>query len=245
MLTAIQKMGHAVLEACVLSFGLLRGCRGRLIIQQMYHFGVESLPIVFLSSIFTGSILTYQSYYALVQFGSIEMMGQLVAMSIHRELGPVMCALLLSGRAASSCTAELMLMRETDQMDALKVLGADLHQWVIYPRILGYWLSSILLSIVFNGVALATSGLLAVSKFSLDWSGYWSRMAQAIFLDPDLFMWMRKVVLFGWVVSIVMVRQGMYVQPSNEGIAHAVTRTVVISSTLVLFFDMMITSLSL
>lgn len=246
MLVMLEHIGNAILEGLCLSLGMLsRRIKLRLLWQHMYRFGVESLPVIIMSGIFTGSILTYQSYYALVQFGSVEMMGQLVAMSIHRELGPVMCALLLAGRAASSCTAELMLMRETGQMDALKVLGADLHQWVIYPRVIGYWLSSVLLSIIFNSIALFTSGLLAVSKFSLDWSGYWSRMSQGIFMQPDITMWLHKTVLFGWIVAIIMIRQGMCVEPSNEGMAHAVTRTVVISSTWILFLDMIVTSLSL
>lgn len=246
MIVALERLGSAVLEGLALSFGVFfHPIKWRLLCQHMYRFGVESLPIIVMSGVFTGSILTYQSYYALIQFGSVEMMGQLVALSVHRELGPVMCALLLAGRAASSCTAELMLMRETDQMDALKVLGADLYQWVVYPRLLGYWLASIFLSMIFNGAALFTSGILAVSKFSLDWAGYWSRMSQGIFFDPDISMWLYKSVLFGWIVAIIMIRQGMHVQPSNEGMANAVTRTVVISSTLILFIDMIVTSLSL
>lgn len=246
MLVLLERVGHAVIEAVTVTIGIFtHRIRFKLLWQQLYRFGVESVPIIVMSGVFTGSILTYQSYYALVHFGSVEMMGQLVAMSIHRELGPVMCALLLAGRAASSCTAEIMLMRETDQMDALKVLGADLYQWVIYPRLLGYWLANILLSFIFNAVALLTSGILAVTKFSLDWSGYWSRMSQGIFMQPDITMWLHKAVLFGWIVSIVMIRQGMYVQPSNEGMANAVTRTVVVSSTLILFLDMIVTSISL
>lgn len=246
MIKALERLGHAILEAFSLTLGMIfRMGRWNLVWQQLYRFGVESLPIILMSAAFTGSILTYQSYYALAQFGSVEMLGQLVAMSVHRELGPVMCALLLAGRAASSCTAELMLMRETEQMDALKVLGANINHWVIYPRLLAYWLASIMLSIVFNAVALIVSGILAVNKFSLSWDSYWSRMSHGIYYDPDMTMWLHKAILFGWIVAIVMIRQGMYVQPSNEGMASAVTRTVVISSTLILFFDMVITFFSL
>jgi phospholipid/cholesterol/gamma-HCH transport system permease protein len=137
-----------------------------------------------------------------------------------------------------------MLMRETDQMNALKVLGADINQWIIYPRILGYWLASIMLSIIFNAIALLTSAVLAVTKFSLDWSGYWAQMSQGVLFDPDITMWLYKALVFGWVVALVMIRQGMYVQPSNEGMANAVTRTVVFSSILILFVDMVVTSFS-
>lgn len=236
-------LGQCVIEACTLTFGLFRKrVRMDVLLQQMFRFGVQSVPVIVMSAVFTGSILTYQSYYALAQFGSVEVVGQLVGMSVHRELGPVMCALLFAGRAASSCTAELMLMRETDQMNALKVLGADLHQWVIYPRILAYWLTSMLLSFIFNAIALLTSAVLAVTKFSLTWDAYWSQMSQGVMMHPDIAMWMYKSCIFGWIVAITMIRQGMYVQPSNEGMANAVTRTVVISSSLILFMDMIITT---
>ena len=240
-----ENLGHCCLEALCLTLGVFtHRIRWKLLCVQMFRFGVESIPLIVMSAIFTGSILTFQSYYALSQFGSIEIMGQLVGMSLHRELGPVMCALLMAGRAASSCTAELMLMRETDQMNALKVLGADLKQWIVYPRILGYWLANIMLSLIFNAVALLTSAILGVTKFSLEWGAYWSQMSQGVFFDPDITMWLYKSIIFGWVVAMVMIRQGMYVQPSNEGMANAVTRTVVMSSTLILFMDMIVTSFS-
>ena len=238
-------LGQCVIEAVTLTCGLvMHRIRWQLLWQQLFRFGVESMPIIVMSAVFTGSILTFQAYYSLAQFGSVEILGQLVGMSVHRELGPVMCALLLAGRAASSCTAELILMRETDQMSALKVLGADLRQWIIYPRILGYWLANILLSCIFNAVALLTSAVLAVTKFSLEWDTYWSQMSQGVYFSPDITMWLSKSFIFGWVVAITMIHQGMHVRPSNEGMASAVTRTVVISSTLILFMDMVVTSLS-
>jgi len=238
-------LGLCVIEAVTLTYGLVtHRIRWQLLWQQLFRFGVESIPIIVMSAVFTGSILTFQAYFSLAQFGSVEILGQLVGMSVHRELGPVMCALLLAGRAASSCTAELMLMRETDQMNALKVLGADLRQWIIYPRILGYWLANILLSFIFNAVALLTSAVLAVTKFSLEWDTYWSQMSQGVYFSPDITMWLSKSFIFGWVVAITMIHQGMHVRPSNEGMASAVTRTVVISSTLILFMDMVVTSFS-
>ena len=194
IINGLEKIGHSTLQALYLTAGIIQGMKWPLFYRQLFRFGVDSIPIIVIAGIFTGSILTYQSYYALMNFGSTEMMGQLVAMSIHRELGPVMCALLLSGRAASSCTAELILMRATDQMNALQVLGANINRWVIYPRFLAYWLASILLSCIFNAIALLTSGILAVLRFSIDWNSYWSHMSQGVAINPDLTMWLYKSI---------------------------------------------------
>ena len=216
--------------------------RGTLLAQQLYNVGVLSLIIVTVSGMFIGMVLGLQGYSILVRYGSEGAVGQLVALSLVRELGPVVTALLFAGRAGSALTAEIGLMKTTEQLSSLEMIGVDPLKRVIAPRFWAGVISMPLLAAIFNLV-----GILGGSVVGVDWLGiyagsFWSGMQQSVDFVSDIGNGMIKSLVFGIVVTWIAVFQGYDAVPTSEGVSRATTRTVVYSSLAILGLDFILTA---
>ena len=194
-----------------------------LVVQQIHFIGNYSLVIISVSGLFVGFVLGLQGYYILVRYGSEQALGVLVAVSLLRELGPVVTALLFAGRAGTSLTAEIGLMRAGEQLAAMEMMGVDPLRRIIVPRI-GSW---------FVGVQL----------IGTDNGAFWSQMQNGVDLYIDVVNSVIKSFVFGVIVGLVALFQGYSSRPTPDGVSRATTRTVVISSLLVLGVDFMMTAL--
>lgn len=220
------------------------GFSGRcsLLVNQLYSVGVLSLVIVTVSGLFIGMVLGLQGYSILSQFGSEGAVGQLVALSLLRELGPVVTALLFAGRAGSALTAEIGLMKTTEQLSSMEMIGVDPLKRIIAPRFWAGFISMPLLAAIFNLV-----GILGGAMVGVDWLGiyegtFWSGMQQSVDLVDDIGNGMVKSLVFGFVVTWIAVFQGYDAIPTSEGVSRATTRTVVYSSLAVLGLDFILTA---
>ncbi|WP_257263765.1 lipid asymmetry maintenance ABC transporter permease subunit MlaE [Endozoicomonas sp. ONNA2] len=216
--------------------------RGALLIRQLYNVGVLSLIIVTVSGLFIGMVLGLQGYSILIRYGSEGAVGQLVALSLLRELGPVVTALLFAGRAGSALTAEIGLMKATEQLSSMEMMGVDPLKRVIAPRFWAGVISMPLLAAIFNLV-----GILGGVMVGVDWLGiyegsFWSGMQQAVDFVDDVGNGMVKSLVFGIVVTWIAVFQGYDAIPTSEGISRATTRTVVYASLTVLGLDFILTA---
>lgn len=217
--------------------------RGSLLIQQLYYVGVLSFIIVAVSGFFIGMVLGLQGYSILVRYGSEGAVGQLVALSLVRELGPVVTALLFAGRAGSALTAEIGLMKTTEQLSSMEMIGVDPLKRVIAPRFWAGVISMPLLAVIFNLV-----GILGGVMVGVDWLGiyegsFWTGMQQSVDFVSDVGNGMVKSLVFGVVVAWIAVFQGYDATPTSEGISRATTRTVVYSSLAVLGLDFILTAM--
>ena len=216
--------------------------RGSLLAQQLYSVGVLSLVIVTVSGAFIGMVLGLQGYSILVRYGSEGAVGQLVALSLVRELGPVVTALLFAGRAGSALTAEIGLMKTTEQLSSLEMIGVDPLKRIIAPRFWAGVISMPLLAAIFNLV-----GILGGSVVGVDWLGiyegsFWAGMQQSVDFVSDIGNGMIKSLVFGVVVTWIAVFQGYDAVPTSEGVSRATTRTVVYSSLAILGLDFILTA---
>ena len=216
--------------------------RGQLLIRQLYNVGVLSLIIVTVSGLFIGMVLALQGYSILVTYGSEGAVGQLVALSLVRELGPVVTALLFAGRAGSALTAEIGLMKATEQLSSMEMIGVDPLKRVIAPRFWAGVISMPLLAAIFSLV-----GILGGAMVGIDWLGvydgsFWSGMQQSVNFVHDVGNGLVKSLVFGVVVTWIAVFQGYDAVPTSEGISRATTRTVVYSSLAVLGLDFILTA---
>lgn len=255
MITAIQKLGHTGIAFCerlgVSGLFLLRAvfCRPKLrqawplLSMQLYKVGVLSLVIILLSALFIGMVVALQGYNTLRKFGAEQELGQLVALSVVRELGPVVAALLFAGRAGSALTAELGLMRATQQIGGMEMMAVDPLWRIIAPRLWAGLLAMPILAILFNVVAIIGGHFVGVDWLKVDSGAFWSNMQSAVGFREDVINGFIKSVAFGFVVTWVSVYQGYYSAPNAAGISQATTRTVVYSSLLVLALDFVLTSL--
>ena len=212
-----------------------------LVLKQFYLLCFRSLSIIILCAAFVGAIITYQGYITLDQFGSSEGLSQLVALSLYRELGPVLTALLFAGRSASSVTAELVLMRTGDQIDAIKVMGGSLSGLLIMPRYLASWVGLVFLTLVFNAVAVYSGALMATTAFDMDFYSFLERLKTDVPFDPNITSSLAKSLLFAIWISFVMVYNGLNSPKTNQGIASGVTQTVVASSIGIFVIDYLLT----
>lgn len=214
-----------------------------LVIQQIYAEGVLSLLIICVSSLFIGMVVALQGYHTLVKFGAAQQLGPLVALSVTRELGPVVTALLFAGRAGSALTAEIGLMKATDQLSSMEMMAVDPLRRVISPRLWGGFISMPLLAIIFNVVAVYGAYLIGVRWLGLDAGSFWSNMQSAVDFRLDVINGLIKSVVFGFVVTWIAVHQGYDAKPTSAGIATATTRSVVYSSLAVLGLDFVLTAM--
>jgi phospholipid/cholesterol/gamma-HCH transport system permease protein len=210
--------------------------RPRLIVQQVYNCGARSLSIIMLSGFFVGAVLALQGFNLLQRFGSASALGIAAALGLLRELGPVITALLFAGRAGTSLTSEIGLMRATEQLTAMQMMAVDPLRYVAAPRFLGGILAMPLLVMVFDVVGLYGAHLVGVTVMGVDHGAYWSQLQANVELR-DVWQSLVKGVVFGVVCSLVAVNEGYHAAPTAEGVALATTRTVVTSSVLVLLFD--------
>lgn len=224
-------------------FGLSLSVKGlRLLLKQLYQVGVLSLVIIIVSGMFIGMVLGLQGYSILVDYGSEQAVGQMVALTLVRELGPVVTALLFAGRAGSALTAEIGLMKATEQLSSLEMMGVDPMRHVIAPRFWAGFISLPLLAGIFSAV-----GVFGGMLISVDWLGvydgaFWSNMQSAVEFDADVINGMIKSVVFGLVVTWIAVFQGYDLIPTSEGIGNATTKTVVYASLAVLGLDFLLTA---
>jgi phospholipid/cholesterol/gamma-HCH transport system permease protein len=214
-----------------------------LTVQQIYAEGVLSLLIIMVSGLFIGMVVALQAYYALVKYGAAPQVGPLVALSVTRELGPVVTALLFAGRAGSAVTAEIGLMKATEQLSSMEMMAVDPLQRVIAPRLWGGFFSMPLLTIIFNVVAIYGAYLVGVKWLGLDAGAFWSNMQTSVNFHLDIVNGIIKSIVFGFVIIWIAVFQGYEAAPTSAGIAGATTRTVVYSSLAVLGLDFVLTAM--
>lgn len=209
---------------------------------QLYRVGILSLPIILLSAIFIGMVVALQGYNTLQKFGAEQELGQLLALSIVRELGPVVTALLFAGRAGSALTAELGLMGATSQLSSLEMMAINPMWRVVAPRLWAGFIALPLLTILFNVLAIFGGRLVGVDWLGVDDGSFWSNMQSAVSFHGDILNGIIKSVVFGFVITWVAVYQGYYAEPNARGISVATTKTVVYSSLLVLALDFVLTA---
>jgi phospholipid/cholesterol/gamma-HCH transport system permease protein len=210
------------------------------IVQQADLIGVGSLPIVVLSGFFTGAVLAVQSANTLQRFGSITLIGQLVSLSMVRELGPVLTGLMVAGRNASGMASELGSMVVTEQIDAMRALGTNPMKKLVAPRVVSTVFMLFFLTVLSDFVGLA--GGLVVSKLllNLDARQYWSNAWQALVFQ-DVFMGLVKPVLFGFIIATVGCFYGMTARGGTQGVGRATTQAVVAASVMIVVVDLFVT----
>jgi phospholipid/cholesterol/gamma-HCH transport system permease protein len=216
--------------------------RFRLTIREIYFAGVLSLVIIAVSALFVGMVLGLQGYETLVRYGSAEAVGTLVALSLTRELGPVVAALLFASRAGSAITAEIGLMKATEQLSAMEMMAVDPIARVVAPRFWGGVISMPLLAALFSAVGICGGYLVAVQLIGVDAGAFWSQMQGAVDLHQDVVNGVVKSVVFGVAVTWIAVFEGYDAVPTAEGVSRATTRTVVTSSLAILALDFVLTA---
>lgn len=214
-----------------------------LVMKEIHFCGVRSIVIIAISGLFVGMVLGLQGYNTLSRFGSISMLGSVVALSLLRELGPVLTAILFAARAGSGITAEIGLMKATDQLDAMDVMAVSPTKRIIAPKFLGGIISVPLLCGLFNTAGIIGGYLVGVILLHLDQGTFWSQMQDSVNLHTDVINGIIKSVIFGVAVSLIAVHQGFIAKPTAEGVSIATTRTVVISALAVLALDFVLTAL--
>lgn len=214
----------------------------REIVRQVYFVGAMSLVIIMTCGLFVGMVLGLQLYHTLSIFGGTAALGTVVALSLYRELGPVVTALLFAGRAGTSITAEIGLMRATDQIAAMEMMAVDPMAYVIAPRFLAGLIAMPLLGCVFNALGIFGAHLVGVTWLGLDNGTFWSNMTSSVDVWDDVVNGVWKSFAFGAVVTLIATYQGFTTPPTSEGVAYATTRTVVFSSIATLAIDFVLTA---
>ena len=217
--------------------------RPALISEQIHFIGNYSLLIITVSGLFVGMVLALQGYYTLSQFGADEKLGQLVALSLLRELGPVVTALLFAGRAGTSLTAEIGLMKAGEQLTAMEMMAVNPIGRVLAPRFWAGLISMPILAAVFSAIGIIGGYLVGVQLIGVDEGAFWSQMQANIDVRRDILNGVIKSFVFGIAVTFTALFQGYEAQPTPEGVSRATTRTVVIASLLVLALDFVMTAL--
>jgi phospholipid/cholesterol/gamma-HCH transport system permease protein len=223
------------------SAGLWR--RPRLITDQIHFVGNYSLVIIAVSGLFVGFVLGLQGYYTLSRYGSEQALGLLVALSLVRELGPVVTALLFAGRAGTSLTAEIGLMKAGEQLSAMEMMAVDPIQRVLAPRFWAGVVAMPVLAAIFSAVGIAGGYVVGVQMIGVDEGAFWSQMQGGVDVWQDIANGVLKSFVFGIAVTFIALFQGYEAQPTPEGVARATTRTVVIGSLTVLWLDFLMTAL--
>ncbi len=244
LLVGLQRLGWAsrLLFHLLLGIGSLV-TRGGLLVQQLYLIGARSLLIIVVAGLFVGMVLGLQGYNTLVDFGAEASLGVLIALSLLRELGPVVAALLYAGRAGSALTAEIGLMKATEQLAGMEMMAVDPIHRVLTPRFLAGFLSVPLLTALFTVAGVFGGHFVAVTLLGVDEGAFWSQMQARVDIFDDLLNGVVKSVVFGFVVTWIALFEGYDATPTSSGVAHATTRTVVNASLAVLAIDFLLTAL--
>jgi phospholipid/cholesterol/gamma-HCH transport system permease protein len=217
--------------------------RFHLTVREIYFAGVLSLIIILVSGLFVGMVLGLQGYDTLVRYGSSEALGVLVALSLVRELGPVVAGLLFASRAGSAITAEIGLMKATEQLDAMEMMAVDPIARVIAPRFWAGVISMPLLAALFSAMGVFGGYLVGVRMIGVDEGSFWSQMQAAVDFEEDVVNGIIKSLVFGVAITWIAVFEGYDAPPTAEGVSRATTRTVVSSSLAVLALDFILTAL--
>jgi phospholipid/cholesterol/gamma-HCH transport system permease protein len=255
MLDSIQELGRGGLHffqrlgrAHILLARIVAGIpsilmRLPLLLQQMYSVGVLSFLIILVSGFFVGMVLGLQGYNILVGFGAEETLGVMVSLSLVRELGPVVAALLFAGRAGSALTAEIGLMKATEQLSAMEMMAIDPIRRILTPRFLAGFISMPFLAAIFSAVGIYGGDFVGVGLLGVDEGAYWSQMQASVDLYDDILNGVIKSIVFGAVITWIAVFEGYDAIPTSEGVSRATTRTVVHSSLAILGLDFILTAI--
>jgi len=215
----------------------------RLCAAQMYSVGVLSVQLIAVSGLTVGMVLGLQGYNTLVDFGAEQSLGQAVALSLVREMGPVLTALLFAGRAGSALTAEIGLMRVTEQLPAMEMMAVDPFRRVFAPRFLAGVISMPLLAAIFSALGVLGGVLVGVGLLGIDSGAYWSQMQSKVDIYDDILNGVVKSMVFGVVATWIAIFEGYDALPTTEGVSRATTRTVVHTAFAVLGLDFVLTAL--
>lgn len=213
-----------------------------LLVQQLYAVGVLSLAIIVVSGLFIGMVLGLQGYNILITYGSEQALGTMVALTLVRELGPVVTALLFAGRAGSALTAEIGLMKATEQLSSMEMIGVDPLRRIVAPRFWAGFISMPLLALIFSAVGILGGRLVGVDWLGIYDGSYWMNMQGSVEFHDDVVNGIIKSIVFGAAVTWIAVFQGYDCEPTSEGISRATTRTVVYGSLAVLGLDFILTA---
>ena len=240
-LTSLQTLGRASVMWVLALWGLPKLADIPLVIKQFYSIGVLSLVIVGLSAFSIGAVISLQFYTQLVRFGAESTVGLGLALTVLRELGPVVTALLFAGRAGSAITAEIGLMKTTEQLSSMEMMGVDPLHRIVAPRLwAGFWCLPIL-TLIFSVVAIYGGSVVAVDWLGVDAGSFWYGMRDGVEIGRDIGNGIIKSLIFAVVVTWIAVFQGYDTVPTAEGIGEATTRTVVYSSIAILALDFVLT----
>lgn len=253
MLVAIKAVGHATLcfvrEAGRMGGFLLYSCYTIIrrpgsplhILQQIKFIGAKSLFVIFLTAAFTGMVLGLQGYHTLAKFGSEGMLGTAVALSLIRELGPVLAALMVTGRAGSAITAEIGIMRISEQIDALETMALDPFKYMVTPKLIAAMISLPLLCAIFDVVGIYGGWLVGVKLLGVNPGAYFYEMEKAVVLG-DVYSGFVKSFSFGVIIAWIGCYKGYFAAHGAEGVSRATTEAVVMTSVLILVWDYILTS---
>ena len=253
-LALIRKLGHATVNRiwrlgfatrflfAILKYSATSFRRLPLTLREIYFSGVLSLLIIVVSGLFVGMVLGLQGYETLQRYGSTEALGILVALSLTRELGPVVAGLLFASRAGSSVTAEIGLMKSTEQLKAMDMMAVDPIARVVAPRFWGGVISMPLLAALFSAMGVIGGWLVGVVFIGVDEGAFWAQMQAGVDFRYDIVNGVIKSFVFGIAVSLIAVFEGYDSAPTAEGVSRAITRTVVTSALAILALDFVLTS---
>jgi phospholipid/cholesterol/gamma-HCH transport system permease protein len=248
-LGASVRSGLAGLGAAARTFAELIAASGtalrrpRLVTDQVHFIGNYSLVIIAVSGLFVGFVLGLQGYYTLNKYGSEQALGLLVALSLIRELGPVVTALLFAGRAGTSLTAEIGLMKAGEQLAAMEMMAVDPMRRVLAPRFWAGVIAMPVLAAIFSAVGVLGGYIVGVRLIGVDEGAFWSQMQAGVDVWADVLNGVMKSFVFGVAVTFIALYEGYCAAPTPEGVARATTRTVVIGSLMVLWLDFLLTAL--
>jgi phospholipid/cholesterol/gamma-HCH transport system permease protein len=215
--------------------------RLNLTLREIYFSGVLSLVVILISGLFVGMVLALQGYDVLQRYGADQSLGVLVALSLVRELGPVVAGLLFASRAGSAITAEIGLMKATEQLDAMEMMAVDPLARVVAPRFWGGVISMPLLAALFSTLGVFGAYIVGVRLIGIDAGAFWGNMQSAVDFRQDIVNGVIKSAVFGVAVSLIAVFEGYDAKPTAEGVSSATTRTVVMSSLAILALDFVLT----
>ena len=255
MIDGLQQLGNAILHllasvgrASIFLVQVLFGLkdvllRPRLLLRELYSVGVLSLLIIIFSAIFVGMVLSLLGYVTLVDFGAEASLGVLVSLSLIRELGPVLSALLFSGRAGSALTAEIGLMKATEQLASMEMMAVDPIRRIISPRFFAGFISLPILTVIFMALGIYAGYFVGSVWLGVDEGSFWSQMQSKVEFRHDIVNGIIKSVVFGFVVTWIAVFQGYNAMPTSEGVSRATTNSVVYSALAILALDFILTAL--
>lgn len=238
----VRGIGVATVMLLQIIFSIPTWLGVRLFVYQMYRVGVMSLLIIAVSGLFIGLVIGLQGYSILVNVGSESMLGTMVALTLLRELAPVVAALLFAGRAGSALTAEIGLMKATEQLSSMEMIGVDPLKRIVSPRLWAGTISLPMLTVIFSAIGIFGGKMVGVDFLGVDEGSFWSGMQSSVQFQHDVVNGIIKSIVFAVICTWIAVYQGYCCEPTSEGISTATTRTVVYSSLCVLGCDFVLTA---